>query len=139
GAVTTTVLNLATGMLAPTSGSITVLGGRPAANPAQLAKVGFVAQDSPTYAGLSVADHLQLGARLNPNWDPALARQRIGRLGVDPARPAGPRARRWGSVPPPRGGAAVGRPARPPRPPPGHRQTPPAADPGRAGGRAGPA
>jgi ABC-2 type transport system ATP-binding protein len=51
GAGKTTLLNLAVGMLAPTAGTIEVLGGRPAAGPAQLAKVGFVAQDSPTYAG----------------------------------------------------------------------------------------
>jgi len=89
GAGKTTLLHLAVGLLAPTSGSIEVLGGRPAANPAQLAKVGFVAQDSPTYAGLSVADHLRLGARLNPGWDAALARDRIERLGLDPARKAG--------------------------------------------------
>ncbi len=66
GAGKTTLLHLTVGLLAPTTGSIEVLGGRPAANPAQLAKVGFVAQDSPTYTGLSVADHLKLGARLNP-------------------------------------------------------------------------
>jgi ABC-2 type transport system ATP-binding protein len=30
-----------------------------------------------------------LGARLNPGWDAALARDRIGRLGLDPARRAG--------------------------------------------------
>src|SRR4029453_3688382 len=66
-----------------------VLGAPPAANPAQLAKGGFVAQEPPTYAGLSVADHLQLGARLNPGWDAALARQRIRRLGLDLARRAG--------------------------------------------------
>jgi ABC-2 type transport system ATP-binding protein len=89
GAGKTTLLHLTVGLLAPTSGSIEVLGGRPAANPAQLAKVGFVAQDSPTYAGLSVADHLKLGARLNPRWDAALARDRIGRLGLDPGHRAG--------------------------------------------------
>jgi ABC-2 type transport system ATP-binding protein len=89
GAGKTTLLNLASGQVAPTSGSITMLGGRPGAGPAQLAKVGFVAQDTPTYAGLTVAEHLKLGARLNPGWDDALARERIGRLGLDPARRAG--------------------------------------------------
>ena len=51
--------------------------------------MGFVAQDTPTYAGLSVADHLRLGARLNPRWDDAVARSRIERLGLDPAQQAG--------------------------------------------------
>src|ERR1039457_6818502 len=64
GAGKTTLLNLAVGMLAPTSGTIEVLGGKPASGPAQLAKVGFVAQDPPTYAGVTVADHLKLGAHL---------------------------------------------------------------------------
>jgi ABC-2 type transport system ATP-binding protein len=83
GAGKSTLLNLAVGMLQPTSGSIEVLGGRPAEDPAQLAKVGFVAQDTPTYGGLSIGDHLRFGAQLNPAWDDALARQRIERLGLD--------------------------------------------------------
>ena len=89
GAGKTTLLNLAVGLLAPTTGTIEVLGGRPAAGPEQLAKVGFVAQDVPTYAGLSVEDHLRLGARLNPRWDDALARSRIERLGLDFSQRAG--------------------------------------------------
>lgn len=89
GAGKTTLLKLASGQLEPTSGGITVLGGRPAGTPAQLAKVGFVAQDAPVYAGLSVAEHLRLGARLNPGWDAALAAGRIRRLGLDPAHRAG--------------------------------------------------
>jgi ABC-2 type transport system ATP-binding protein len=89
GAGKTTLLNLAAGILAPTTGTIEVAGGRPGSGPEQLAKVGYVAQDTPTYPGLSVRDHLELGARLNPGWDAALARDRIGRLGLDPAQKAG--------------------------------------------------
>jgi ABC-2 type transport system ATP-binding protein len=89
GAGKTTLLNLATGMLAPTAGAIEVLGARPAAGPAQLARVGYLAQDAPVYAGLSVADHLRLGAHLNPGWDGGLARERIERLGLDPGQKAG--------------------------------------------------
>jgi ABC-2 type transport system ATP-binding protein len=89
GAGKTTLLKLASGQLEPTAGTITVLGGRPAGGPPQLARVGFVAQDTPVYAGLSVADHLRLGERLNLRWDAALARDRITGLGLDPAQRAG--------------------------------------------------
>ncbi|MGW0390613.1 ABC transporter ATP-binding protein [Streptomyces sp. NPDC003042] len=89
GAGKSTLLQLACGLLTPTSGTIEVLGGRPASGPEQLAKVGFVAQDTPTYAGLSIADHLRLGARLNPGWDAQLAEDRIRQLGLDPAQKAG--------------------------------------------------
>ncbi len=88
GAGKSTLLNLAVGMLQPTAGTIEVLGGRPAESPAQLAKVGFVAQDTPTYGGLSIADHLQLGSHLNPGWDDSLARRRIELLGLDPKQKA---------------------------------------------------
>ncbi len=89
GAGKTTLLNLAAGLLAPTTGTIEVLGGPAPASPAQLARVGFLAQDSPVYAGLSVADHLALGAHLNPGWDAGLARSRIERLDLDPGQKAG--------------------------------------------------
>src|SRR6202158_3412853 len=61
GAGKTTLLSLAVGLLAPDAGTIEVLGGVPGAGQAQLARVGFLAQDAPVYAGLSVADHLKLG------------------------------------------------------------------------------
>jgi ABC-2 type transport system ATP-binding protein len=89
GAGKSTLLNLAVGLLTPDAGTVTVLDGQPGSGPAQLAQVGFVAQDTPVYAGLSVADHLRFGAHLNPGWDAAYADDRIQRLGLDPSQRAG--------------------------------------------------
>jgi ABC-2 type transport system ATP-binding protein len=89
GAGKTTLLHLAVGLLRPTSGTIEVLGRPPASGPAHLAKVGFVAQDTPTYANMSIADHLRFGAHMNPRWDAGMARARIVRLGLDPSQRAG--------------------------------------------------
>jgi ABC-2 type transport system ATP-binding protein len=89
GAGKTTLLHLAVGLLAPTAGTIEVLGGRLPPGPQQMARVGFVAQDAPTYARLSVADHLRLGAHLNPGWDRQFADDRIAQLGLDPRQRAG--------------------------------------------------
>jgi ABC-2 type transport system ATP-binding protein len=88
GAGKTTLLQLAVGLLAPTAGSLVVLGERPGAGPAQLGRIGFVAQDTPLFAGLSVADHLRAGAWLNPDWDGDLAERRIEDLGLDPGQRA---------------------------------------------------
>jgi ABC-2 type transport system ATP-binding protein len=89
GAGKTTLLSLAVGLLTPTCGSITVLGGHPSDGPGQLEKVGFVAQDTPAYARLSVGNHLLMGAYLNANWDQGLAKGRIDQLGLKLRQKAG--------------------------------------------------
>jgi ABC-2 type transport system ATP-binding protein len=89
GAGKTTLMHLAAGLLAPTSGSISVLGASPADGPVQLGRVGFVAQDTPVYPRLSVAQHLRMGAWLNATWDRAIAESRIEQLGLDPRQRAG--------------------------------------------------
>ena len=89
GAGKTTLLRLAVGLLQPSAGQINVLGARPAESPTQLGRVGFVAQQNPLYASLTVADHLRLGRWLNPRWDAALAERRIDELGLDPTQRAG--------------------------------------------------
>ena len=89
GAGKTTLLHLAVGLLTPSAGQIGVLGGKPAESPAQLGRVGFVAQDTPLYSTLSVADHLRLGGWLNPRWDQHLAERRIDQLGLDRTQRAG--------------------------------------------------
>jgi ABC-2 type transport system ATP-binding protein len=89
GAGKTTLLHLAVGLIEPDAGSITVLDEQVAATPEQLARVGFVAQDTPLYRSLSVAEHLRLGAALNPGWDAELAQERIARLGLDRSQRAG--------------------------------------------------
>jgi ABC-2 type transport system ATP-binding protein len=89
GAGKSTLLNLAVGLLAPTAGTISVLGQQPGSTPEHLGQVGFVAQDTPTYGGLSIADHLHFGAWMNPTWDADLAERRIEQLGLDPKQKAG--------------------------------------------------
>jgi ABC-2 type transport system ATP-binding protein len=89
GAGKTTLLQISVGLLRASAGSIAVLGGRPGTTPGQLARVGFVAQDTPTYAGFSVADHLRFGRWTNPGWDAKFAQGRIERLGLDPRQKAG--------------------------------------------------
>ena len=83
GAGKTTLLHLAVGLIEPSIGSVAVFGEEVAGTATQLGRVGFVAQDTPLYPSLSVADHLRLGAKLNPGWDAAAAWARIARLGLD--------------------------------------------------------
>jgi ABC-2 type transport system ATP-binding protein len=65
------------------------VGGTPGSGTAQLARVGFLAQDAPVYPNLSIADHLRLGRHLNPSWDQAFAERRVAELELDPSQRAG--------------------------------------------------
>src|SRR5215813_4866969 len=89
GAGKSTLLNLAVGLAAPTGGVVTVLGGRPAGSPAALDGIAFVAQDTPLYKNLSVADMLHLTANLNRRFDQDYAETRLGELGIPLKRRAG--------------------------------------------------
>jgi ABC-2 type transport system ATP-binding protein len=89
GAGKTTLLHLAVGLLAPSTGTISVLGDRPGSGPATLTRFGFLAQDSPTYPRLTVGEHLRMGEWLNPGWDRAFATSRVDELGLDPRQRAG--------------------------------------------------
>ena len=89
GAGKTTLLHMAVGLLTPTTGMIEVLGARPASGQSQLDRVGFVAQDTPLYARLSVGDHLRLGAKTSRRWDKDLAQERIDQLDLDLDQRAG--------------------------------------------------
>ena len=90
GAGKTTLLHLAVGLLRPTEGTITVLGWAPTAEPELvLARLGFVAQDTPLYRGWSVADTLHLGRSLNRRWAQEAAVSRLARLGIPLERRVG--------------------------------------------------
>jgi ABC-2 type transport system ATP-binding protein len=89
GAGKSTLLNLAVGLSAPSAGEVTVLGGRPAGSPAALDGIAFVAQDTPLYKTLSVADMLYLTRSLNRRFDQSYAQARLDELGIPPKRRAG--------------------------------------------------
>jgi ABC-2 type transport system ATP-binding protein len=89
GAGKTTLLNLAVGLVAPSAGGVTVLGGRSAGSPAALDGIAFVAQDTPLYKNLSVADMIYVTRNLNRRFDQPYAQARLGELGIPPKRRTG--------------------------------------------------
>jgi len=89
GAGKSTLLNLAVGLSVPSAGVVTVLGGRRAGSPAALDGIAFVAQDTPLYKNLSVADMVYVTRRLNRRFDQPYAQARLDDLGIPPKRKAG--------------------------------------------------
>src|SRR6201991_3884230 len=89
GAGKTTLLNLAVGLAAPSAGGVTVLAVLPAGSPEALDGIAFVAQDTPVYRNLSVADMLHLTRNLNRRFDQPYARARLTELGIPLKRKAG--------------------------------------------------
>ncbi|MFJ7293167.1 ABC transporter ATP-binding protein [Streptomyces collinus] len=82
GAGKSTLLALAAGLLRPTDGSITVLGGAPAASRERLA---YVAQNKPLHPQLTVNGTLRLGRDLNPRrWDAGVAERIVAEGDLDP-------------------------------------------------------
>ena len=83
GAGKTTLLQLAVGLSTPTAGSVRVLGQSPRNDALTLLpRIGFVAQEHPLYRGLTVAEMLKVGRRLNPSWDETFATERVRHLGL---------------------------------------------------------
>jgi hypothetical protein len=58
------------------------IGETPGENSGLLARIGFVAQDTPLYRDFTGAELLRLGGKLNRRFDEPMARERLERLGL---------------------------------------------------------
>jgi ABC-2 type transport system ATP-binding protein len=75
-----TLLSLAAGVLAPSEGSISVLGDDPLRTPEILGEVGYVAQGAPLYRSFRVADTIEYARRTNARWDREIAVELLTRI-----------------------------------------------------------
>ena len=82
GAGKTTLLHCAVGLVTPTVGGITVLGGIGAGLPDALERVAFVAQEAPLYRHITVRAMLTVAANLNQHFDRVLAESRLASLDI---------------------------------------------------------
>jgi ABC-2 type transport system ATP-binding protein len=89
GAGKSTLLNIAVGLSTPTEGDVVVLGDAAPGSSTALDRIAFVAQDTPLYANLSVADTLRLVRSVSHRWDEADARRRLAGLGIPLGRKVG--------------------------------------------------
>jgi ABC-2 type transport system ATP-binding protein len=90
GAGKTTLMHLAVGLIAPTTGRVTVLGGQAAGSSEALDRVAFVAQDVPLYQHLPVRDMMHLARALNGRrWDQRRADRQLAALNIPLRRKVG--------------------------------------------------
>jgi ABC-2 type transport system ATP-binding protein len=82
GAGKTTLLNIAAGLLRPTAGDLTVLGGLRPGSGAARAGIALVSQDAPLYGHLPAGAMLRLAGNLNVTWDHDRALARLADLGI---------------------------------------------------------
>ena len=82
GAGKSTLLHLVTGLIAPSAGSVRVLGGRPG-TAGTLPDVAFVAQDAPLPRRARIRDLVTMAAGMNVRWDAGAVEQRIDALELD--------------------------------------------------------
>jgi ABC-2 type transport system ATP-binding protein len=87
GAGKTTLMRMLAGLSRPTTGRALIAGREPADDPEFLREIGYLAQEVPLYRRWNAADHLALGAHMNPVWDEELTRDRLRSLRIPFDRP----------------------------------------------------
>jgi ABC-2 type transport system ATP-binding protein len=87
GAGKTTLMRMLAGLSRPTAGSALVGGRTPSDRAEFLREIGYLAQEIPLYRRWTAADHLALGAHMNPVWDESFARDRIRSLRIPLDKP----------------------------------------------------
>jgi ABC-2 type transport system ATP-binding protein len=87
GAGKTTLMRMLAGLSRPSAGHAQVAGRPPADHADFLQDIGYLAQEIPLYGRWNAADHLALGAHMNPRWDEKLTRERLANLRIPLDRP----------------------------------------------------
>ena len=87
GAGKTTLMRMLAGLSRPSAGTALVAGRHPADDQEFFREIGYLAQEVPLYRRWSAADHLALGAHMNPVWDDALAGDRLRSLRIPLDKP----------------------------------------------------